>query len=213
MVDSSGKLVAEPLRRGASYCRFHIQTFTHTPAIVSGALCLIYLDLETTGTSVAECRIVELAAAQALDTHLPGASFAQVVNVPSQIVSAPGAREAAAVHGISDEEISIGPPFPVVWERFLWFVEQVANTAVEEEWESDDEVHPPRPPDQAIQVALAAHNGYYPQFVSLCRFCVCTLQFDSVHVPSPGTSSIFQFCCSSWCAIRFLWLPSVGSSS
>ena len=80
MVDSLGKLVAEPLRRGCPYCRFHIRPFSHAPAIVSGHLLLFFLDLETTGTDVSNCRIVELAVAQAHDSdHLPAASFAQVV--------------------------------------------------------------------------------------------------------------------------------------
>ena len=164
MLDSLGKQVAEPLRRGCSFCRFHIRPFSHAPATVLGPTLLFFLDLETTGTDVSSCRIVELAVAQAHDSdHLPAASFAQVVNVPNDILNSPAARAAAVIHGISDDEIGIGPTFPVVWDRFVRFVEQVANNAVQEDTESDDEVLCPRPPEELVQIVLAAHNGYHRQ--------------------------------------------------
>ena len=69
-----------------------------------GPFVLLLLDLETTGTDVGRCRIVEIAATQTVDhPGKPGACFAQVVKVPDEILSAPEARAASAVHGISDE--------------------------------------------------------------------------------------------------------------
>ena len=171
MLDSHGKLVAEPLRRGCPFCRFHIRPFSHAPATVLGPMLLFFLDLETTGTDVSNCRIVEFAAAQAHDLdHLPAASFAQVVSIPHDILHSPAARAAAVIHGISDDEIGLGPTFPVVWDRFLGFVEQVENNAVQEDNESDDEDFCPRPPEELVQIVLAAHNGYHQQaFVYYAR--------------------------------------------
>ena len=183
MTDAVGKLVAEPLRRGCSYCRFHMRPFSHAPAEVSGPVVLLFLDLETTGTDVSSCRIVELAVAQAHDSdHLPAASFAQVVSVPAAILNSTSARAAAAIHGISDDEIGIGPAFPVVWERFLWFVEQVANNAVQEDDDSEDEDCCLRPPDEIVQIVLAAHNGYDPRGLVRASLCICcSFRFASHH--------------------------------
>ena len=64
---------------------------------------------ETTGVDVSRDRIVELAATQGHDlAHLPGASFSQVVRVPEEIQQSASAQAAAAVHGITDEEIALG---------------------------------------------------------------------------------------------------------
>ena len=62
---------------------------------------------ETTGVDVSRDRIVELAATQGHDlAHLPGASFSEVVRVPEEIQRSASAQAAAAVHGITDEEIA-----------------------------------------------------------------------------------------------------------
>ena len=110
------------------------------------------------------CRIVEIAAVQAFDSvSLPGASFAAVVRAPDEILRTPGAQAAAAVHGICDDEISGSPPFPVVWGRFLEFVEGVLNNYVEDVSDGDEEgsmLGPPRPPESPPTILAAAHNGY-----------------------------------------------------
>ena len=68
---------------------------------------------------VARDRIVELAATQGHDlAHLPGASFSEIVHVPSEIQRSASAQAAAEVHGISDDEIALGTSFPVSWARF-----------------------------------------------------------------------------------------------
>ena len=77
-----------------------------------GAFVLLFLDLETTGTSVGRCRVVELAAAQAFDQPgLPGACFAEVVRVPSEVLQSPEAQAAAVVHGISNHDIETSQTF------------------------------------------------------------------------------------------------------
>ncbi len=74
-------------------------------------------------------RIVELAAVHCpQDSRFFGGSFTTVVKVEPAILVASGA--AAAVHGISDEEISFGPDFPTAWRRFLSWVDGLLNTAV-----------------------------------------------------------------------------------
>jgi len=137
----------------------------HYPAVPTGPLVLLLLDLETTGTDVSRCRIVEIAAAQAVDhPGLPGACFAQVVQVPSEILRAPEARAASAVHGIGDDEIATSHAFPIVWERFLDFVERILNNYVQDDSDSEHEQSgPPRIPDEPPALLVAAHNGYMMQ--------------------------------------------------
>ena len=75
----------------------------------------------------------------------------------------PGAQTAAGVHGIGDDEIVVSPPFPVVWGRFLEFVESVLNNYVEDVSDGDEEGSmpgPPRPPESPPTILAAAHNGY-----------------------------------------------------
>ena len=87
MVDSSGRLVAGPLRRGSPLCLFHAKPFMYHTAAPTGPLVLLLLDLETTGTAVGVCRIVELAAVQAVDClGCSGACFAQVVCAPEEVL-------------------------------------------------------------------------------------------------------------------------------
>ena len=162
MADSNGRLVAGPLRRGSPFCLFHMKPFMYTPCVPVGPVVLFFVDLETTGTDVSRCRIVEIAAAHAVH-HLgsPGACFAQVVKVPDEILRTPDAQAASAVHGISDAEISTSQTFPVAWKRFLGFVERVLNDYVEDDSDSEDgRQGPPRMPDEPPALVLAAHNGY-----------------------------------------------------
>ena len=132
-------------------------------AAPSGPVVLLLLDLETTGTAVGSCRIVELAAAQAFDhPGLPGACFAAVVRAPDEVLQSQEARAAAAVHGIADDEIKSSHVFPVVWARFLDFLGRLQNDYVEDD-NSDserDHVGPPRVPDAPPAILVAAHNGY-----------------------------------------------------
>jgi hypothetical protein len=174
MKDSNGRLVALPLRHGSPCCLIHAKPFVHCPAdlaSVSGPIVLMFLDLETTSTDVTTCRIVEFACCS-----LPGANFAAVVKVPNEILAEPSARAAAMVHGIKDSEILEGALFPVVWGRFLDFVENLLNNYVVDTDEDEDGASQgpspsslawsprspplPRPPDRPAALICAAHNGY-----------------------------------------------------
>ena len=142
MVDSHGRSVAGPLRRGSPYCLLHAKPFMYHAVSPTGPLVLLLIDLETTGTSVGSCRIVELAAAQAFDQpSLPGACFAEVVRVPCEVLRSSEARAAAAaaVHGITNHEIEASSTFPIVWSRFLDFAERILNDYVQENSDSEQD--------------------------------------------------------------------------
>ncbi len=118
---------------------------------------------ETTGIDVARDRIVELAATHApADPRLAGSSYSTVVCVDPQILKERGG-EAAAVHGITDEEISLGPCFREAWARFLQWVEGLLNTAVVESLDIDTETDDDEPRAQQLEespvLLMAAHNG------------------------------------------------------
>ena len=49
MIDNSGRLVAQPLRRGGEYCALHAKPFVVRPATTEASLITVFLDLETTG--------------------------------------------------------------------------------------------------------------------------------------------------------------------
>ena len=134
----------------------------HT-AVPTGPLVLLLLDLETTGTAVGVCRIIELAAAQAGDClGCSGACFAQVVRAPKEVLQSPEAQAPAAIHGIPNHEIETSHGFPVVWERFLAFVERILNDYVQDDSDSEHEEcgGPPRMPDEPPTLLIAAHSGY-----------------------------------------------------
>ena len=94
---------------------------------------------------------VELAALQGPEAaHLPGASFAEVVEGIRRTEGGQAAAR-ARVHGIQDDGIAQGTSFPESWVRFLSFTEACLNNAVSEsgDGESSEEELPlsPRPPD------------------------------------------------------------------
>lgn len=160
--DERGRSVASPLRRGGDRCLFHAKPFTTRPAeLHGGPLEILFLDTETTGTDVATDRVVELSAVQALGCGI-GACFSTVVAVEQEILSAPRAREAAAIHGLCDEEILAGPSFRECWRRFLAFVDSLLCARVQE-WSdsSDDEPPTTRPADEQATLLIAAHNGAF----------------------------------------------------
>ena len=57
LVDDFGRQIADPLLRGGSHCRFHLDFFAVSPATVpADDVLVVFFDLETTGTSVAKMR-------------------------------------------------------------------------------------------------------------------------------------------------------------
>ena len=160
VTDDMGRLVAQPLCCGGEYCVLHARSFIVRPAPVIAPTVLVYLDLETTGVDVTRDRIVELAATHApADARLAGSSFSTVIWVEPQILQERGAA-AAAVHGITDEEIVRGPSFPETWRRFLQWVQGLLDNAVQNV-DTDTEDDEPREPqvEESPVLLLAAHNG------------------------------------------------------
>ena len=173
LVDNQGRSVASPLSRGGQYCLFHSRPFaSHPVANPPKCLVILIIDLETTGVDVTRDRIVEFSAVQACPTG-QGACFSTVVKVDSDVMSTPGARSAANIHGIHDDEILENHLFPECWLRFTAFVEGLLNDFVYDDSETSDEELPnmPRPPNEPPTLLLAAHNGCAFDFAAL--LCEC----------------------------------------
>ena len=112
LTDDKGRLVAKPLRCGGRFCIYHSKPFVTRPAHSERHCIVVFLDLESTGVDIFEDRVVEIAAAHVpQDPRLFGGSFSSTVSVDTNILKERGAA-AAAVHGITDEEIAAGPSFP-----------------------------------------------------------------------------------------------------
>ena len=165
---------AEPLRRGSDYCLFHARPFATNPCFKEcpQSLEIIFLDLETTGVSIVEDRVVELAAVQILPTSFPGCSFSTTVFVETDILETRG-QEAARVHGIGQAEITTSPTFPEVWRAFLCFIESLSNFHVQE-FSSDSDDEPREQPvisEESPTILIGAHNGIKFDFAMLLFEC------------------------------------------
>ncbi len=138
---------------------FHARPFCSRAVELKGAI-VVFLDFETTGLDVARDRIVEIGAVAA------NGNFATVVS--------PGISSASAIHGIEEEELAQGPPFPMAWTRFVAYAESLVNSAVVHENSDSENDSPrlPRPPDEPPAVLLAAHNGGPFDFAML--LCECS---------------------------------------
>ena len=100
MRDSAGRCVAEPLRKGGTFCAMHTVLFPRAPAMASESI-VVYIDLETNSLEVTG-NIVEIGAL--VDDSR--ATFSTVVH--------PGRDspiEDASVHGIPHKELLSGPAF------------------------------------------------------------------------------------------------------
>ena len=156
LADERGRLVAEPLRRGGAYCRFHARPFvTQSVGCFRGPALLFFLDLETTGVDVASDQIVELACCHApSDPRANGAAFSTVVRASAE-------DTAFHVHGIEAHEIAAGPDFSVAWSRLIDFVAKLQMVSVLDcsDSEGDLEDCPSMFPFELPAVLMAAHNG------------------------------------------------------
>ena len=174
LTTSSALKEAEPLRRGSDYCLFHARPFAANPCLSEcpQSLEIILLDLETTGVSVVEDRIVELAAVQILPSNLPGCAFSATVFVETEIIETRG-QEAAQVHGIGQAEIAVSPTFPQVWCAFLRFIDSLSNFHIQEH-ASDSDDDPRELPviaEEPPVILIGAHNGIKFDFAMLLFEC------------------------------------------
>ena len=167
---------AEPLRRGGTHCLFHARPFTTIPCLSEHpqSIEILFLDLETTGVSVVEDRIVELAAVQVLpSSEFSGCSFSSTVFVETQLLEARG-QEAELVHGISQAEIAASPTFADVWKAFLQFVESLSNYHLQESHSDSDDDNPkglPVTSEEYPLILIGAHNGIKFDFAMLLFEC------------------------------------------
>ena len=146
MTDNLGRLVASPLQRGGTYCLIHSIIFCTAPTRVTETI-LFYLDLETSGLDLLSDEIVEMAVMSS-----SGHVFSTVCR-PSVLPDSP------SVHGISNDELKLGPDFSEALTRLCKFVGDVVEMVVVDET-SDEEApsgtilrdFPPTP-------LVIAHNG------------------------------------------------------
>ena len=154
MRDRNGQLIAEPLTRGCSKCRLHLQILATAPANVQAQeALLVYVDLETTGLRPLADEIVEVGAV----AHSSNARFGSTVR-PSEL---PDSTD-PTVHGIGVEELVGSPTFNVVFLRFAEFLDKLVDNAVEtsESDSSQESIGPMlKLKDPAPRILLAAHNG------------------------------------------------------
>jgi len=127
-------------------------------------MVVFMLDLETTGVDITKDRIVEIAAVHAHgDILMKGECFSTTVCVDPMILESRG-KEASKVHGITDEEIKQGPTFKEAWIRFLKWVDDIANIAIQDD--SDDEMELLTLLEEPV-IVLVAHNGFRFDFPML----------------------------------------------
>ena len=161
MTDSlSGKLVAEPLRRGGGlHCLFHSVFFCCRETNISDCV-IVFLDFETTGLSILTDFIVEIGAVCA-----GGEVFSTVVRPPV-------VQTSPSVHGIEDAELQEGPDFPEAFGRMVCFLEHLRDTMVSDDESSADELPElPSLKDELPDILIVAHNGMkfdYPMLLSEC---------------------------------------------
>ena len=154
-------LVAAPLLAGGSSCLFHMSTFVVEPSPTDNMLVTL-IDLETTGLSLADDRIVEIGAL-ALKSGLAFATVVKPIGAQSS---------ATCVHGIEESELEQGPLFTEAFERLVQFLDTLSETAMASDGESsEDELPPLKVRAEPPLICLAAHNGFrfdYPMLLCEC---------------------------------------------
>ena len=98
-----------------------------------------------------------------------GAAFSTVVKASAQ-------DTAFHVHGIEAMEVAQGPPFGMVWSRFVSFVEILQQLSVPDESVSDCEDTPLVLPFEVPTMILAVHNGVkfdFPMILFECQSHGC----------------------------------------
>ena len=152
LATDSGKLAAEPLRRGGRPCLFHAQIFNSIPKRVPPDANIFYLDFETTGLDVLSESIVEIG----LLDEMGSAVFSTVVRPPVLPSGEP------TVHGIAPEELAEGPTFAEAFQRLLRFVQNVVEMVLVDGSDSSvgEAGDVPALRENPPAVLIAAHNGF-----------------------------------------------------
>ena len=161
MRDSAGRCVAEPLRKGGTFCAMHTVLFPRAPAMACESI-VAYIDLETNSLDVSG-NIVEIGAL--VDDSR--ATFSTVVH-PGR--DAP--IEDASVHGIPHQELLSGPTFAEAFARLDAFLRYASLSVLESDGDSEDGRSPAVTMRQDLQVCLVAHNGAKSDFPFLLSECM-----------------------------------------
>jgi len=164
-LDGSGQLAAAPLMRGGSRCAFHARWFCSAPP-EPGQLktppLLVYIDLESTGLSLASDEIVEIGAF----ADASRAAFSTVVK-PTTL------PKDAGIHGICPDELLAGPFFAEAFRRMIVFLDKLTEVALSDDDSSSEESGSdlPRLRSDVPSVLLAAHNGHRFDFGMILSQC------------------------------------------
>ena len=150
MKDSAGRFVAEPLRKGGTFCMMHTVLFPREPAPACEPI-IAYIDLETNSLDVLSGKIVEIGAL----VDGSRATFSTVVHPGHE---AP--LDDAPVHGIPREELLSGPCFAEAFARLDQFLRYASLSVLESDDDSEDGRSPALTMKQGLQVCLVAHNGW-----------------------------------------------------
>jgi DNA polymerase III epsilon subunit-like protein len=161
MRDASGRFVAEPLRKGGSFCLMHTILFPMEPAKACEAI-VAYIDLETNSLDVLSGRILEVGAL----VDGSRAMFSTVVH--------PGCDahlDEASVHGIPHEELLRGPKFGEAFARLDQFLQYASLSVLDSDDDSEDG-RSPAAMKQDLEVCLVAHNGAKFDFPFMLQECL-----------------------------------------
>ena len=163
MRDAAGRFVAEPLRKGGSFCMMHTVLFPREPAQACEPL-IAYIDLETNSLDVLSGNILEVGAL----VDGSRAMFSTVVN--------PGCGahldDAASIHGIAREELLCGPSFAEAFTRLDEFLRYASLSVLDSDEDSEDGRTPAATMKQDLEVCLVAHNGAKFDFPFMLQECL-----------------------------------------
>ena len=162
MRDAAGRFVAEPLRKGGSFCMMHTILFPREPAGACEAI-VAFIDLETDSLDVLSGNIVEIGAL----VDGSRAMFSTVVH--------PGCDahlDDASVHGIARGELLCGPSFAEAFTRLGEFLRYASLSVLDSDEDSDDGRTPAASMKQDLDVCLVAHNGAKFDFPFMLQECL-----------------------------------------
>ena len=162
MRDAAGRFVADPLRRGGTFCMMHTVLFCRRP-LQSCESIVAYIDLETNSLDVLSGKIVEIGVLVDGSRGM----FSTVVH-PGHDAS----PDEASIHGIPHEELLSGPCFAEAFARLDHFLRHASLSVLESDDDSEDGRLPAVTMKQDLEVAVVAHNGAKFDFPFLLSECM-----------------------------------------